>query len=173
MPRIAALALALSLAAPVAGAAREDPPAQTELEFLQVGKSYLIRFPEDLHPVLVKESGMEPQPSGPPATWKATWKIDVFVVRKLGRGSWALLEHPEDPKAALDCIAARHLLADEAKVAEIEADPKRKDFLAGRRKAAASELKTKQTWVNLAHAISIADPPADHSWDLKIRVGAP
>jgi hypothetical protein len=166
--RPATLALLLAIGLPAAGVAQDQPAAsspRTDLGFLEVGKSYLIRFPADRHPVQLKESGIEPQPSGPPATWRANFQIDVFVVRKLGGGSWALLEHPTDPKVALDVLSARVLLADKAAVAEIEADPERKDFLARRREAAKVDLKTTRTWVNLAHAISIADPPAEGRWE--------
>jgi hypothetical protein len=166
--RLAILALMLAVGFTTAGVA-QDPPAsssvKTDLGFLEVGKSYLIRFPEDRHPVQMKESGIEPQPSGAPLTWRANFQIDVFVVRKLGGGSWALLEHPIDPKAALDVLSARSLIADKVAVAKIEADPSRKDFLAKRREAARAELKTTSTWVNLAHAISISDPPAERRWE--------
>ena len=175
--RLATLAVLLALGTPAVATAQgrqpASPAAGSDLDFLVAGRSYLIRFPDDRHPVQVKESGLTAQPTGPPASWHANYRIDSFVVRKLGRGSWALLEHPADPKAALDVISARGLLADKAKVAELEADPAKKDFLAGRRKAAAVELKTTQTWVNLAHAVSIADPPAEQRWDVKIEVSAP
>jgi hypothetical protein len=168
------LALLLAIGLPAAGVAQDTPASssgRTDLGFLEVGKSYLIRFPEDRHPVQSKESGIEPQPSGPPATWRANFQVDVFVVRKLGGGSWVLLEHPVDPKAALDVLSARSLIADKAAVAEIEADPSRKDFLAKRREAARADLKMTKTWVNLTHAISISDPPAEQRWEkLKFSV---
>ena len=174
--RLTTLAVLLTISLPGAVRAQQQSapsPNRTDLGFLEVGRSYLIRFPEDRHPVQVKESGLTAQPSGPPATWRMNYRIDVFIVRKLSGGSWALLEHPTDPKAALDVMSARHLLADKAKVAEIEADPERKEFLAGRREAARGEVKMTQTWINLAHAISISDPPAEQGWemkDLKINV---
>lgn len=172
--RLTALAFMLAFDWSALGAA-QDRPARAEdrsdVGFLKIGRSYLIRFPEGYHPVQAKESGFTAQPSGPPAAWKANYQNDVFVVRRLGGGSWVLLEHPADPKAALDVASARNLLADQAKVAEIEADPNRKDFLAQRREAARSEVKVTRTWINLAHAISIADPPAEQRWDVKFNVG--
>jgi hypothetical protein len=173
--RLATLALLLAISPPPAGGAQDQPappPDRTDLGFLEVGRSYLIRFPDDRHPVQLKESGLVAQRSGPPGTWRANYKIKVFVVRKLGGGSWALLEHPIDPKAAMDILSARILLADKTKVAELEADPGRKDFLAGRREAARGEVKITKTWINLAHAISISDPPAEERWELKFNVEA-
>ncbi len=113
--RPAILALLMAIGPTAAGLAedRPAPPAdRSDLGFMEVGRSYLIKFPEGHHPIQVKESGITAKPSGPPATWRANYQIDVFVVRKLGGGSWALLEHPADPKAALDVLSARNLLAD-------------------------------------------------------------
>jgi hypothetical protein len=172
--RLATLALLLAIS-PSAGVAQGQPPPppdRTDLGFLEVGRSYLIRFPEDRHPVQLKESEITAQASGPPATWRMNYQVNVFVVRRLGGGSWALLEHPVDPKAATDIMSARSLLADKAQVAKVEADPDRKDFLARRREAARGELKMTQTWINLSHAISISDPPAEELRELKFNIEA-
>ncbi len=143
--------------------------SESDLAFLTIGKTYVIIFPEDRHPVQLRESGITAQPSGPPSTWRARYQVDQFVVRKLGGGSWVLLEHPVDPKEAVDVISARNLLGDKAKLAKLEEDPTKKEFLAGRREVARRELKTTQTWINLAHAISISDPPTETRWEVKIN----
>jgi hypothetical protein len=140
-------------------AATPSPSAPSDLGFLEIGRTYFIRFPEGQHPLQLKESGITAQPSGPPATWRANFQVDLFTVRKLGGGSWVLLEHPVDPKAAAEILVARDLMANKTLVAEMESDPNRREFLAGRRKAAQGELKMTQTWINLAHAITISDPP--------------
>ncbi|MFO0908711.1 MAG: hypothetical protein U0794_10185 [Isosphaeraceae bacterium] len=167
MPRVhavcaAQLALGLILTIPAVGDDRPEPAKpSSDLGFLEVGRAYRIRFPEDRHPVQLRESGIAAQPSGPPATWRTRYQIDVFVVRKLGSGSWALLEHPVDPKAATEYAAAQRLLDNKARVAELERNPERKTYLESRRKIAAGKLAMTQTWINLAHAISIADPPTE------------
>lgn len=168
---ISTFALLLATGLPTAAEAQIQAAQNngSDLGFLEVGRSYSIQFPEDRHPVRVKESGVQAQPNGPPATWRANFQVNVFVVRKRGGGSWALLEHPSDPKAAVDILSARSLLADKAKLAEIEADPSRKDFLTRRREAAKAELQTTRTWANLAHALSISDPPAEERWEMKIK----
>jgi hypothetical protein len=141
----------------------------SDLAFLEIGNTYVITFPEDRHPVKLLESGITPQPSGAPSSWRARFLVDQFVVRKLGGGSWVLLEHPVDPKESVDVMSARILLGDKAKLAELEADPSKKKFLEGRREVARRELKTRQTWINLAQAISISDPPTDVRWEVKIN----
>ena len=171
--RLATLVLLLAIGPPADLLTQDQaapPPDRTDLGFLEVGRSYLIRFPEDRHPVQLKETGLTAQESGPPSAWKMNYRVDVFVVRKLGGGSWALLEHPIDPKAAFNITSARGQLADKAEFAKLEADPNRKDFLARRREAARGELKTTQTWINLGHAISISDPPAEQRWEMKVNV---
>jgi hypothetical protein len=171
--RLATFTLLLALGTPAPGVAQDrpaPPPDRTDLGFLEVGRPYLIRFPEDRHPVQLKESGIVEQPSGPPGNWRMEYHVDVFVVRKLGGGSWVLLEHPVDPKAASNILSARSLLADKAGVAEIEADPQRKDFLAERRETARGEVKMTKTWINLAHAISISDPPPDRPFEMKLKI---
>lgn len=170
---IVILALLVAISPPTNTAVADPPPSppdQTDLSFLEVGRAYLIRFPEGRHPVQLKESGITAQPSGPPATWRMNYQIDVFVVRKLGGGSWAQLEHPIDPKAATDILSARNLLANKTEVAKLEADPSKKDFLAQRRETARGEVKMTRTWINLAHALSISDPPAKQRWELKFNV---
>ncbi len=175
------LALLIASAPPPGGLAQDKPAGEptprpaastpSDLAFLEIGRTYFIRFPEGHHPMILKESGIAPQPNGPPGTWRITYTIDLYTVRKLGGGSWALLEHPVDPKATTEILAARDLVANKALVAEIEADPERKEFLAGRREAARGELKMTQTWINLAHAITISDPPtADAKRELKFNV---
>ena len=164
--RPATIALLVATGSLSVGMAQDRPsaekpavPAPSDLGFLEIGRTYLIRFPEAQHPLQVKESGITAQPSGPPATWRMNYQIDQFTVRKLGGGSWVLLEHPVDPKAAMEILTARDLMANKTLVAEMEADPKRREFLAGRRKAAQGDLKMTQTWINLAHAVTISDPP--------------
>jgi hypothetical protein len=176
--RPVAIALTVAVGLLSVGAAQDRPPAEkpapsapSDLGFLEIGRTYFIRFPEGQHPLQVKESGITAQPSGPPGTWRINYQIDQFTVRKLGGGSWALLEHPVDPKSATEILAARNLMEDKPLVAEMEADPKRREFLAGRRKAARDELKMTQTWINLAHAITISDsPPPGWKQELKVNV---
>src|SRR4051794_18468374 len=109
-PSMIALLLAVGLLS--VGVGQDRPPAEkavissaSDLGFLEIGRTYFIRFPEGRHPLQVKESGITAQPSGPPATWRANYQVDQFTVRKLGGGSWVLLEHPVDPKAATEILA--------------------------------------------------------------------
>src|SRR3954466_13791801 len=100
--RLWPLALLIASAPPPAGLAQDrpnggppTPPAAStpsDLGFLEVGRTYFIRFPEGHHPMMLKESGITAQPNGPPATWRISYAIDQYTVRKLGGGSWALLE---------------------------------------------------------------------------------
>ena len=147
---------------PVASSAPAPPVATSpsDLGFLEVGKAYLIRFPEGTNPTRVHESEILAQPQGPPATFNMNYQVDTFVVRRLGGGSWALLEHPTDASAAMDVASAQAFLANKEQVAEAEADPERKAFVATTRQDALKEIKMTQTWFNLAHATAISDPPA-------------
>jgi hypothetical protein len=165
------------------GAAR--PPAavtSSDLGFLELGRTYEIKFPDEFHPVLKRESGVSPAEAAPqkresgaaaaplsPASWSARFEVNLFVVRKLGGGSWVLLEHPVDPKKYFESMSSRHLLSDKAKVAGMEATKEGRQALARLREKAGVAPKTTQSWINLVHAISITDPP-DSSGDRKLDI---
>jgi hypothetical protein len=170
-------------------AAKPGRPAEAkpnDLGFLQVGRAYLIRFPEERHPALKRETeiaaatasetdvktGEVRQRAAQPVTWNMKFQIDVFVVRELGGGPWALLEYPADPKAAFQISMARHTLADAKKVAEMEKSEKGREALARLREEATRTLETTRTWVNMNYAVSIADPPKDGAidWTPQVRV---
>lgn len=178
--RIVTAAILLGFSSPLVGMSRGAPPADpadqtnrggpSELGFLKIGQAYSIKFPDEWHPVLVHESGVFATPTGP-SNWNAKYQIHVFVVKQLSQGSWALLEHPVDPKEALDVMSARLQLKNAEEVAKHEATEEGRKFLARRREAAGRELKTTETWINLAHAISISDPPqTPENWKVDIQV---
>ncbi|WP_435020835.1 hypothetical protein TA3x_002047 [Tundrisphaera sp. TA3] len=186
-------AAAIGLGAPPEDAplpsAKPDRPADakaSDLGFLQVGRAYLIRFPEERHPALKRETetaaattketdvktGEVRTRSVQPITWNMKFQIDVFVVRELGGGPWVLLEYPADPKVALQAGMARHTLADSKRVAEMEKTEEGREALASVRESADRKLETTRTWVNMNYAVSIADPPKDGAfdWTPQIRV---
>jgi hypothetical protein len=178
--RIVTAAILLGLSSPLVGMSRGAPPAvpadqtngggPSDLGFLKIGHAYFIKFPDEWHPVLVRESGVFATPTGP-SNWNAKYQIHVFVVKKLGRGSWALLEHPVDPKEALHVTGARLQLKDAEKIAKLEETEDGRKKLDQLREKAGRELKTTETWINLAHAISISDPPqTPENWKVDIQV---
>jgi hypothetical protein len=173
-----------ALVVPPAGKAQglPTPSAPSDLGFLEIGRSYAVKFIPGMHPFEVKESQMvsaeaeSTDASGKvtkstlPGSMTMTYRIDVFVVRKLGGGSWALLEHPADVKAAQEILGARRALEDTELVAEQGKTEEGRKQLAKWREEARRELKMTQTWVNLAHAIVIADPDEESKKSLRVNV---
>jgi hypothetical protein len=179
-PPLAALFAALL----IPGLGRAQGPAGSDLAFLEVGRSYLITFPPGASPFEVRETEVttvqaesrnadgtgDVRKSTIPTTMTMWYRIDVFVVRRLGGGSWALLEHPADAKAAMQTTTAKLVLANKALVAEKEKSEEGRKQLEQYRADARREVKTTQTWVNLAHAVTIADPPAETTEPPRIKV---
>ena len=169
-----------------AAAAAADPLATggsepaSELSFLKPGKDYSIRFPESVTVFSHKSGGLAPtnyiaadgtKTPAPPATWSATMTLQIFHVVRLGSGSWALLEHPTRHDDFITWSIKRRAMAvcasEEAD--KIEAQPDGKKRLEQLRKEAAQEVETSQTWVNLDHAVAIADLPTKEQ-KLKLAV---
>jgi hypothetical protein len=177
-------AFLVALVVPPAGKAQglPAPSAPSDLGFLEIGRSYAVKFIPGMHPFEIKESQMvsaeavSTDASGNvtkstlPGSMTMTYRIDVFVVRKLGGGSWALLEHPDDVKAAQEILGARRALESTELVAEQGKTEEGRKQLAKWREEARRELKMTQTWVNLAHAIVITDPPEESKKPLRLNV---
>lgn len=164
-----------------------DPPATggrepvSELSFLKPGKDYVIRFPESVTLFTHKSGGMSPtsfisadgtKRPGSPSTWSATISLQVFHVVRLGSGSWALLEHPEKYDDFFKWSTKRRAMAVLAgnEVRKIESTPDGRKRLEELRKEAAQEVETDETWVNLDHAVAIAELPTKdqkYKWSLK------
>lgn len=173
MRKLATVAALIALGMPCLARAGEDTPS--DLAFLEVGKAYVIKFVPGADPFEVKESQVIPvtatstpaDGSGPattstiPTTMHMTYRVNEFVVRKLGRGSWALLEHPSDVKAATETLGARRALEDKETVAQQEKTEDGRKLLASWREDAKREVKVARTWINLAHAVTIAPPDAE------------
>lgn len=168
----------------------ESPPCQgagkaADLAFLKVGAPYKINFPESHHPALRrvseasdvtittedKSTGRVLQAEKRRITWDLRFQIDVFVVRELRPGPWALLEHPTDPKATMTIMSARRRVADPKEVARLGSTEEGRAQLTALRTEAARRVETTRTWVNLNHASSISDPPkdGDEGWDFRVR----
>jgi hypothetical protein len=154
--------------------------APGELGFLKTGKDYLIRFSNDIDLFMSTKSGIsetsyttedgETRP-GRPATWRVTLRVEFFRVVRLGGGSWALLEHPEKDDDIAHWNGKRRAMATlGSEVArELEATPEGRERLEKLREAAAREIATTRTWVNLGHAVAIADVPTQIP-ELKLTV---
>ncbi len=153
-----------------------EPPAQdgqaapSELGFLETGKDYVIRFSNDIDLFTMTKSGVSETTyttengetkKGRPATWRMTLRVEFFRVVRLGGGSWALLEHPEKKDEIARWNGKRRAMAILGSEAahELEATPDGKERLERLREAAAREIETTRTWVNLDHAIAITDVP--------------
>ena len=167
-PIAAAFALALLAAHALAG----DGPAPAALGFLEPGRDYAVRFPEGGDPfktsrAVVSESTVTDaegkKKSGGPVTMNFTFSVSIFRVVKLGGGSWALLRHPKSPgdflrwaeqRKAKAILAGPNLKAVRAR-ADGDEQVKRLE------EAATAEIPTTETWINLAHAIAIAEVPTE------------
>ncbi len=90
-----------------------------------------------------------------------TYRVPAFTVKKLGRGSWALLEYPLDVKAATVRSMARLVLMNKEMLAEEAKTEDGRKQIAAWKKKAEEKVNTTESWVNLAHAINIAPPIVD------------
>jgi len=123
-----------------------------DLDFLELGKPYLVHFPEKSKLFSATTSGVstttfvtedgEKLPGGP-VTWSATLTNTGFRVIRITKGSWALLEHPESVEDAVAWM--EHL--------------RPKSQGEGNSARSKAKIRTVQTWVNLDHAIAISPLP--------------
>lgn len=179
---------ALFLIAVAASAAVADDTAaashspSSELGFLEIGRDYVIRFSGDRHVFKTTTAGVTPttvtsedgsQRAGTPATWTMTLTVDIFKVVKFGGGSWVLLEHPSSPDDFSKWNGMRRAMAQltEQRVSELKSSPEGMKRLKKLRAAASREVRTATAWVNLDHAIAIADVPTE-SLEFKLSVQA-
>jgi hypothetical protein len=177
----------LAVAAVSAGLRADEAPAgdagkaPNELGFLEAGKDYVIRFPASLGLFRSRTSGIsettyttsdgKTEP-GKPATWTVTTTVEVFRVVRFGGGSWVQLEHPAREDDFMAWNAKRRAMAKLADGGSLpaESDPDGKVRLEQLREAAAREIPTTRTWVNLAHAVAITDVPTeDAKLEVKVR----
>jgi len=168
-PRIAALLL-LAAFAFVAKAADSEPRssgAKKALGFLEIGRDYLVMFPDSHNVFKSVKGGVEvvKQPDGEarPISWSITQSVKVFTVRGTADDAWVLLEHPSELTDSsswnLHKLAKAQLTTEHIK--QIEAADDGGIQLKAFRSYAARKIKTTTTWVNLDHAIAIADVPKD------------
>lgn len=146
----------------VMSAAGPSQVPSSSLDFLEVGKPYLIRFPEKSNLFSATTSGVSEttfttedgeKVSGSPAIWSATLTITAFRVVLLSKGSWALLEHPESVEDAAQW--AQQLRGDSGKS---KPHPGNTDPPVA---STSTKLRTARTWVNLDHAVAISPLSAD------------
>jgi hypothetical protein len=161
-----------------------EPPAPAgppgALGFLEAGKDYVIRFPEGSD--VFKTSGADvtessyttqdgKKHSGGPVTFNWTLSVDAFQVVRFGGGSWVLLRHPANAEVYTKWSAQRRAMAILAgpNVDAIKAKPDGKARLKRLEDAAAAKIPTAETWVNLDHAIAIAQLPTEEI-DVKMTI---
>ncbi len=163
--------------------AQEAKSTESDLPFLAPGHDYIIRFPGSIKLFESVTSHVSPtrltsedgsSRAGRPATFTLRIQVDIFTVVKLGKAGWALLEHPaaaEDFAKWNGKCRAKALLS-EQNIATLQASADRAEHLKRLRDDAAADIKTTRTWVNLAHAIAIADVPGDLAayQDVNLRV---
>ena len=140
----------------------------TQLSFLKPGSAYLVRFPpgRDLFEhtftgttEVTQLSARGEKENVKQRPYTARVRLDIFRVLRLGGGSWVLMEHPassEDYARWTGKHRAMAILA-LAKTAEIGNDPDAQDRLKKLREAAARDIGTTKTWVNLNHAVTISE----------------
>ena len=154
-------------------AVADDPaigkrPSNSELGFLEEQHDYVIRFATNSQLFKTTTSGISPtsytteggqKRQGKPATWTITMTVEIFHVVKFGGGSWVLLEHPSSPDDFAKWNGMRRALAQltDARIPELESSSEGKERIQELRKAASREIPTSTTWVNLDHAVAIAD----------------
>ena len=156
------------------GATAEEEEVQnalhTELSFLESGRDYIIRFPGDQHLFKVKKSGVTSttyraddgsRRAGRPARWTLTLTVEIFRVVEFGGGSWVLLEHPSEQDDFVKWNRKRRAMAQLSGMSALEdtSIPGPPEGLQKLQEAAALEIPTERTWVNLSHAIAIRDVP--------------
>lgn len=170
---VAACLIVCSCAAVVAAQEGKSPPPPA-LRFLEVGHDYVILFAEgsnvcectrhDVTPTSLTTADGRTHP-GKPATWTTTLSNQIFTVVAFSGGQWVLVEHPASPDDFIKWSLQRRAKAQltDAHVQQLEADAAGRERLLKLRKAAGVRVHTSKTWVNLAHAVAIADLPTDLS----------
>lgn len=166
--------IALIVTASIAGLAvraSDREPAAAEPGFLEVGKDYMIVFPDDRNIFMKKTSGVttatytteDGEAESRPASWSMTLKVETFKVVALSRGQWVLLEHPRNLDDIPTWNAQRRALAilQDSKPLTAKANDKAAEKRQALHEAADTKVPTSQTWVNLNHALAIAPPPTE------------
>jgi hypothetical protein len=140
----------------------------TQLSFLEPGRAYLVRFPPDRelfqHTITGTAEVTERSASGEKKNaeqrpFTARVRLDVFKVVGLGGGSWVLMEHPASSEDYARWTGKHRAMAilSLTKTPEPKSDPDAQDRLKQLREAAARDIPTTKTWINLDHAITISE----------------
>ena len=173
LPIAALVIVTFSIACLVLRAADRESPA-TEVPFLEVGKDYVILFPEDRNVFKKTTGGMTTatyktedgeEAESRPATWSMTFELESFKVAQLSTGPWVLLEHPKN----LDDIQAwneqRRAMAilNGPDTAVLRANDEGKRKFDELQKAADAKIATTKTWINLNQAIAIGPLSAEEA----------
>ena len=167
--------LAILLSVPSLSVFGQVPAApateSAQLSFLEPGRAYLVRFPSDLELFQHVTTGttevtqvtqfsaggervnVEQRP------YTARVRLDIFKVVGLGGGSWVLMEHPassEDYASWTGKYRATAILS-QTESSEPGSNRDAQARLRKLREAAAREIPTTKTWINLDHAITISE----------------
>ncbi|KAA5536087.1 hypothetical protein FYK55_28240 [Roseiconus nitratireducens] len=139
-----------------------------ELSFLKPGHAYIVRFSSGRELFEHTETGMTETftrtPSGKkenvePRRYKMSIPLRIFKVVERGGGPWVLMEHPSSSEDYARWSGKHRAIAIlSSKQSPVsEDDPDAQDRLKRLREAAARNMPTTQTWINLDHAITIAE----------------
>jgi len=82
---------------------------------------------------------------------------------RFGGGSWVLVRHPANLEDSFKWFGQRraHAILTSKRADEIKAEPDGEEKVARLREAVQREIETTETWVNLDHAVAIADVPTE------------
>jgi hypothetical protein len=135
------------------------------LGFLIPGRNYVISFPSDEQHFISATLRDSPNPKRTKELTGQEYeieksKLEVFTIVQLSGDSWAQVEYPErgsDYGSWNLKLNAQAVLADESLLKKLEEDVGLKDHLRYFRWAAEQPIATRQTWINLNHAIEISD----------------
>lgn len=145
--------------------AEEPLHPEKPLGFLELGKDYVIRFPDSYSTFRYSESGVTKATSSDgssrPASWTMNVDIQVFTVRKHAHGAWVLLEHPASIQEATKWNYHRMAVAELTKhrIKELQSSADGRAELERLKRLASQKIETSRTWVNLDHAVTVSDVP--------------
>ena len=150
----------------------QDVQSKPGLDFLEPGEDYVIRFSDgndifkisrsEITQATTTDSDGRSKSAGPVA-WNYTLSLTVFQVVRLGRGSWVLLRHPNNPDDFMQWARQRQAKAILASgsLEKLGSEANGQERLKRLQDDAKQDIATTETWINLDHAIAIAPVPIE------------
>jgi hypothetical protein len=155
----------------------DEPP--TVIGSLQPGKDYLIKFSAGSDVFELKDEGITESQytttdgkkrSGGPVKWSLKATVDIFRLVRFGKDPWVAVEHPAEKSDIIKWNAKRTAMAqlNAENVLHLDSTEDGKQVLERLRMAAAKEITTTVSWINLNYVVAISEVPTQLTGRLRI-----